>query len=300
MRYVLIGFGNMGKNHYRVLSESANSEVCAIIDPFCDSVPGIPHFKSFSDFIESKISVDAAVVSTPTDTHLEYIDACIRNRTHVLVEKPISTDILKAKNLLEIAKQNNVVVFVGHVERYNPGVLLLKELIDKKVIGEVQMISASRVGVTPSPDPAISVTFDLMIHDIDVVQFLTGTPLKLISKTEISPVSKIRADISIMSLMAGDVLISLHTNWVTPFKERIMTVAGSKGFFKLDYMTQKVTQYVSSFSSDGKLELKTVEHQTRYKEPLVVEHNYFSDVVSNKIKYSPFHAVDAVRILNHG
>ena len=188
-------------------------------------------------------------------------------------------------------------LFVGHIERYNPGVQSIKKFIDSGLAGSIYTISTRRVGVSPSRDKFLDISKDLLIHDIDVVCFLMDSMPVNTSLIEHTAISEKRGDVATIIMKFGDRVSAVaHANWITPFKERTLTLATSIGIIRMDYISQQWSLF-SSITEDEKILTIEKHFSVQYREPLAVEHEYFSSYVDGSQDYSPIHAVNALKIL---
>jgi UDP-N-acetylglucosamine 3-dehydrogenase len=288
----VVGIGSMGQNHARVYSEIANLVGVADSDPnLLDRVSKRFHVKGFTDFKEmiEDEGLDAVSISTPTSTHFEIASAFINAKKHVLVEKPMSGDVKKAKELVEKAKKNNVVIAAGFIERHNPVVGLTKSLIEKKQFGNVISISSRRVSSFPARIKDVGVIFDLGIHDIDVIRYLLGSNVKsvfaLAGKTGDS---EFEDHANIFLEFENGILAVIEVNWLTPMKVRKVSLTCSKNFVEMDYINQflQVSSSTIKKIDTGNLYRIPQEYDERKielekREPLKVELNDFLEAVEN-------------------
>ena len=158
------------------------------------------------------------------------------------MEKPLASTAEQGNELIALAKKNNVQLFVGHVERSNPAVRRLKEIIEKGWIGSPIHCSFTRVGGYPqNVKSGNNVLLDLAVHDLDVFQYLFGnfSVKASLIHSSINPEVADTAEI----LMRGTTGISanIHVNWITPTKIRSLRITGTKGVVFVDYMLQTCT-----------------------------------------------------------
>jgi predicted dehydrogenase len=177
VRVGVIGIGNMGWHHARVLSLLRDAELVGVADP--DAVRGklaVEQFNCrwFADYHELLGQVEAVVIAVPTLLHHRVGLACLQAGAHVLIEKPIAATQEEASDLIHAAEQAGRLLQVGHIERFNPA---FREL--QKVIAGEQVVVLEARRHSPNPDRAndVSVVLDLMIHDIDLVLELAGAPV---------------------------------------------------------------------------------------------------------------------------
>lgn len=241
-KVLLIGAGKMGSNHLRVLLAEKNINLIGVVEP--SPKAEIPeHIKRFATLSEvPPTSYEAAVIATPTETHFEVAKELIALKKKLLVEKPLASSPAQAKELLELARKENVVLYVGHVERSNPAVRRAKEIISKGWVGQPIHCSFTRVGGYPSNvKSGNNVLLDLAVHDLDVFQYLFGD-FEVKSSIIHSSINPGIADTAESLLKGhGKVSANIHVNWITPTKIRSFRVTGTKGVIFVDYMLQTCT-----------------------------------------------------------
>ncbi len=241
-RVLLIGAGKMGSNHLRVLMAEKSIHLVGVVEPNIKSdIPeGIKRFSKISDV--NTHDYDAAVIATPTETHFDVAKELIALKKKLLVEKPLASSPAQAKELLELAKKENIELYVGHVERSNPAVRRAKEIISKGWVGQPIHCSFTRVGGYPSNvKTGNNVLLDLAVHDLDVFQYLFGD-FEVKSSIIHSSINPGIADTAEILLKGhGKVSANIHVNWITPTKIRSFRVTGTKGVIFVDYMLQTCT-----------------------------------------------------------
>ncbi len=252
IRVAVIGVGFMGFNHARVYAELSREgvpvELTAAVDidyARAEKVCRIYGCKPYQDYRDVIGVVDAVSIAVPTTLHYRVAMDFIRNGVHVLVEKPIASTTREAMEMVKEAERNNIILLVGHIERFNPAVMKLRELIGRGVLGDVVTMNAKRVGPLPPRVRDVGVTIDLAIHDVDVMSFITGfKPLRVYAKTRNILHPARVDDVSIILLeFESNVIGIVETNWLTPYKLRRLTVVGSKAVAELDYIKQDLLYY---------------------------------------------------------
>ncbi len=235
MKIGIIGLGRMGNIHLRNYL-SLGCKVVALADlkdiSKIGKEVGCNTFEDYKDLLEEDL--DAVSVCTPTTTHFEVAKDCLEAGKHVLVEKPITNSIEKARKLVKIAKRNDRKLMVGHVERYNPVVMKCKEIMKEN---EIQSMFARRVGLSPPRFIDSGVILDLAIHDIDVMRFLVGEVRDV--KSIISD-GKYENDAFVLLKFENGVNGCIQVNWLTPYKERTLTLTGVSGVYNVNYMSQEI------------------------------------------------------------
>jgi UDP-N-acetylglucosamine 3-dehydrogenase len=239
-KVILVGVGRMGKNHLRVLRETPGFEVVGIVESHGAPPPdlgSIPFFRSLDEI--TSIDFDAAVVSTPTATHHEIAMRLVSMGKHLLVEKPIASTSAQSAEVIRAAQDKNLVLAVGHVERFNPAVRKLREIIREGWLGTPIHFSFTRVGGYPETIiTGNNVLLDLAVHDIDVLRSLVG-PVKLEhSMCHVTWREGVFDTAEILLGATSGASATVHVNWVTPTKIRTIRVTGTRGVCFVDYILQ--------------------------------------------------------------
>lgn len=178
LRVGLIGLGKMGQNHLRVLSMLKSVEIVFVHDANAEleqrmaAAYGIPAGRELSVALTG---VDAVVIATPTSTHLDYIKLVARHVRNIFVEKPVADSVAGAEEVANFAEQNGLRIQVGFIERFNPAIQVLKNVLDKSE--RVVSVDFTRTNKLSARIVDVDVVTDLMIHDIDLALFING-PVK--------------------------------------------------------------------------------------------------------------------------
>ena len=199
--------------------------------------------KAFSDYRDLiKAGVDAVTIAVPTTLHRKIALDFIDNGVHVLVEKPIADTLEAGREIIQRAKEKDVKLMVGHIERFNPIIPVLKKSIESS---KVISISITRVGPLPPRIKDVGVVVDIGVHDIDLIRYLTGSEFKKIfSLVQASVAAK--EDIAMLSfVMDNGVLAHITTDWLTPYKVREISISTKEKFIRGNFITQKVSEYSS-------------------------------------------------------
>lgn len=282
----VIGVGNMGKNHARVLHEI--SRLTAV----CDATPktariiaaeyDVPYYTSILEMLQ-KEKLDAVTIAVPTAHHFEAAKTVLKAGIPLLLEKPITSDIESAQKLKALALKQGVFFMVGHVERFNPVVRHAKRLIEAGKFGDIISLLAIRVGVIPPTAKGSDVAIDLAIHDIDVFNYLLGQYPES-SKTLRQQLFKHNtSDAASILIQYPTTQGVIQVNWVTPIKIRKLYLTGTKLFAELDYINQQIImlEKVTPRPSNTFFELVSFsdtplrEIYVSKKEPLTEELRYF-------------------------
>ena len=177
LNIAVVGAGHLGEFHIKLLKSSGLFNLICFYDPDKSRVKYISD-KYKINFIEiTKISslVDAVVISTPTSFHYETAVRFLNKKKHVFIEKPITSTIDQANELIEIKNNNKLIGQVGHVERFNSAFINIKNALNP------MFIESHRLSSYPSRGTDVSVVLDLMIHDIDIILSLVDSKITKIS-----------------------------------------------------------------------------------------------------------------------
>jgi predicted dehydrogenase len=242
----VVGVGHLGSQHARLYSELAqrSDDQCRFVGIF-DTDDAKTHamtekhgVATFTSFDEMTDSVDAVSVATPTETHFAVARQFLERGKHVLIEKPITDNLREAEELVSLARQNRCVLQVGHVERFNPVLRYLGE-----VLTEAAFIEVHRLSPYPGRSLDIGVVLDLMIHDLDIVLAFVKSPLVHIDAVGI-PVLSESEDIANARLkFANGCVANITASRVSPERMRKIRVFGrtrnGAAYISLDYMKQE-------------------------------------------------------------
>lgn len=253
-RVAVIGAGNMGKNHLRNYFLLPEAELVGLADINPEAKKLADEYKTtfFTDYKEmlDVVQPEAVSIVVPTPFHAEVAIEVMNRGIHCLLEKPIAGTVEEANTLIEVAKKNEVVFTVGHIEHYNPLVIALKKLLDKKAIGDVTSIICKRVGGFPAVEPKTDVIIDLAVHDIGIISHLLGeAPKKITSHGSRTHHSR-EIDSAEMLIDYGHASGFIQANWLTPIKIRTIAVTGSNGYIEGNYMTQELVSYVHNMQKE--------------------------------------------------
>lgn len=244
LRIGIIGTGAMGKNHLRVVrSIPGMSLTCAVdinrenLEEACK--PYQTDFGKYSDFHDIVGQVDAVMISTPTIYHYEIAHFFLEKKKHVLLEKPITKTLEEADRLIQTAKENNVILAVGHLERFNPAVEYVQPLIERPLFIEIQ-----RLGSFSPRSLDVDVIMDLMIHDLDILQHWDHSGIKQINASGV-PIISDKIDIANVRLEFNSKLVANVTaSRVSQEKTRKLRLFQKNRYFSVDYKTRSVKSFI--------------------------------------------------------
>lgn len=276
MRVGVIGGGAMGQHHIRIYSEMKDTELVGICDvdrKRAESLASAYNTKPYFDHKELlKQNLDAVSIVVPTTLHTMVALDAIESGTDMLVEKPIANTLENADTIINAARDSKVKLMVGHIERFNPAVLKLKEIIDSGMLGKIVSISSRRVGPFNPRIRDVGIIMDLGVHDVDVISYLYGRKINEVYTIAGSDIHPFEDHASILLRCDTNLSGIVETNWLTPHKIRNLTAIGLKGVAYLDYIKQTVELHDEEWIRNAKIDSK---------EPLKNELENFLKAVSD-------------------
>jgi predicted dehydrogenase len=291
----VLGAGRMGLFHVETLERSPAWRLVAVADPDEDAARAaigrrpVEHDRDWSLTLERE-GLDAVVVAMPTETHVEVVEAALRAGLHVLVEKPIAATLPDALRLAGEARERGRKLTVGHVERFNPAVRKVHEVVQDGRLGRVFRIQAVRVGPLPARIRDAGVALDLATHDLDVMQWVLDREITNVyaEGTRFLHASEEDMLTALLRFGADGPFGVLDVNWLTPEKRREFTLLGENGMLHADYLTQDVWYREAADQSTGWDELvrlrgdaegSVLRFALRKVEPLRAEHDAFAQCI---------------------
>lgn len=302
----------MGVNHARVNWELPDVELVAVADfdeSRVNSVAKKYSTKAYTDYqrMLDETKPDEVTLAVPTVYHHKIALDIIDRGIPVLIEKPISFTLEEGREIIEAAKNKNVKLMIGHIERFNPAIIALKELIAQEELGRIFQMDAHRQGPFPARIGDVGVVIDLAVHDLDIMRFVSQSEIvRVFAETEKHIHSKYEDLLTGLVRLADGSVGTLNINWLTPTKIREFIVTGERGLFRCDYLTQDLYFYENPISHGsewenlrvlrGVREGKMVRHMIAKKEPLRAEQEAFINSIQNNTP-APVTGEDGLRAL---
>ncbi len=244
IRTCLFGLGHMGRNHLRVLQEDERFELVAVVDPVTETLPDTAKPVALLKAAPLDLAFDLAVVAAPTELHFSLVTSLLNRGVHVFVEKPAAGTETEARELVKLAALKGKKLAVGNIERCNPVVKALRQVLQSGIIGTPVHVNGLRAGGFPrNVKPGNNVILDLGVHELDVFRNLLG-PIQIVSGVGHDIRSSgifDTAEVGIRS--AKGVTGTVHINWLTPQRMRSIRVTGSEGVCLVDYIAQTCEVY---------------------------------------------------------
>jgi len=241
IRTAVIGVGYLGKFHAQKYAQLESSELVAVCDASLEIAQsianehGIPAFTEYEDLIGQ---VDAVSIVVPTQKHYEVAKVFLENGVHVLLEKPITSTVEQAEELVKIANEKQCVFQIGHLERFNPAVLALEDELEQPLF-----IESNRIAPFNPRGADVNVVLDLMIHDIDIILDFARSPVKHIDANGVAVISK-EIDIANARItFENGCVANVTSSRVSMKSERIMRIFQNDAYISIDFQNKKLSMY---------------------------------------------------------
>lgn len=236
----VVGCGSWGPNHIRNFRSLPGARVVAAVDvdrACLDRIAAMfPDVRTEQDHhkVLDDSKVDAVIIATPTHTHYQLVKEALMADKHVLCEKPLCETSVQARELVDLAHQRKLLLMVGHVFLFNPGIVKVKELIDTSSFGTMQYLSATRTNLGPIRSD-VNAAYDLATHDISIFNWLMDNEPQVVSCTGAAFLQPGIEDVVCISLRyPNNAMGIIQTSWLDPKKVRQMTVVGTKQMITWD------------------------------------------------------------------
>tara|TARA_Y100000310_G_scaffold94862_1_gene92641 strand:- start:8330 stop:9301 length:972 start_codon:yes stop_codon:yes gene_type:complete len=286
IKAAVIGAGIMGKNHARVYSNLDGVNLVAISDIDTEVVKSvgeeynIKYYPDYLDMIQTE-ELDVISICVPTILHNKVAMDVITKGIHVLIEKPISTTLSEADEIISAANENKIKLMVGHIERFNPVVIELKKRIQNNELGKIYKVHCERLSLFPKRIRDVGVMIDLAIHEIDILKYLISSKVKRVHSEVARRVHSEHEDLMIGTLrFENEILGVINVNWLSPRKVRRITLTGEKGMFIADYLTQELSFYAKTYVDENLTEGEKVTIPIIKEEPLKKEIKSFIECIN--------------------
>jgi predicted dehydrogenase len=275
-RLAVIGAGQFGKNHCRVVHESERGQLCAVVDTDAGRAAesaALYNAEAFGDVRALAGKVDAAIVAVPTTAHEVVASALIESGIDVLVEKPIAPDLTAADRLVAAAASHGRILQVGHLERFNPAVIELEKRATLPLLFEIH-----RLNIFSPRSLDVDVVLDLMIHDVDIVLALAHAEPMEIRAAGIRILSE-KVDIANVRLQfPNGCVANLTASRVSTERVRKLRLFQPQQYLSLDYGRQDLVV----FSVGAGRQIGFEQAPVLKAEPLKLQLDAFLDSVETR------------------
>jgi predicted dehydrogenase len=296
----VIGCGQWGPNHIRNFQAQPGAKVISAVDSDparLDRVRSLfPGVECYQEFAKTLIDdrVNAIVIATPLSTHYTLVRDALNAGKHVLCEKPLCEITSQARELVDLAKKQKLVLMTGHIFLFNPGIIKVKELVDKGDAGRLYYLQAIRTNLGPIRQDC-NAAFDLATHDVSIFNWIMSAAPSEVSATGASFLRPGVEDVVSISLKyPGDVFATIQASWLNPKKVRQITVVGSHQMITWDDLQigapvscyDKHADLSKDYNDYGEfLRVSTWEGDVRLprvaaEEPLKLQGRYFLDAIA--------------------
>lgn len=288
VRIAVIGVGGMGANHARVIASMKGVDLVAVVDADIERARTIGEAYGCKAVISTDDlpEIDAACVAVPSSLHSAVAIPLLLEGIDCLIEKPLATTPEDCRALITAADAGGSKILVGHIERFNPAVRELQSIVDP---ADILSISARRMSAVSGRISDVDVVLDLMVHDLDIVLGLTGSPISSVVARGIDGPHGSDHVVALLSLGSG-AMASLTASRITQNKIRHLEVTTREQFFVIDYPSQELHIFrqgriASSGSIDERytLDVNTEKVLVRRVEPLAEELAHFVSVVRGDV-----------------
>jgi predicted dehydrogenase len=290
MKVGVIGTGYLGRLHARILTEIPEATMVGFVEPndgIASEVASSLNIQRFDSVDALAKKIDCAIVATPTSSHFDVASQLMNAGCDVLIEKPITATVDEANRLIELAEKKNRIVQVGHVERYNPAIVAVADLVQ-----HTRYFEAERLGVFVGRSLDIDVLLDLMIHDLNLVLSLLRQKVVEIRAVGV-PVLTDKVDMTNVRLeLANGAVANLTASRVSQERVRKQRFFTHEMYLSVDTKEQEVKGYRLA---NG---IAPIDLPVEKKEPLRAENEAFLECVRTRTRpiVSAQDGLDAVEL----
>ena len=267
VRYGVVGVGRMGQRHCRVLSNLRKAHLVGVYDLSVEvgsQVARQYEVENFPELDQLLDHVDAVVLATPTPLHYELAEKCLNQCVHVLIEKPITETLEQAEKLVALAKNQKLIVQIGHIERFNPAYMELKNVLEEM---RPMAISTSRLSAFQGSNTDVDVVLDLMIHDTNLVLDMVGKYPEKISALGLTAYSGTIDHATAQLYYPQGPVLSMTASRVTEQKVRRIDVTCREAYIECDLMGKTILMHRSTIGEY----LNANKRGVKYRQESIVE-----------------------------
>ena len=313
IKVAVIGAGMMGKNHMKTYKSLNGVELVGVYDIFPEAAKAAAEtfgIRAFSSMEEVAENVDAVSVVTTSVTHADVGEFFLNKGIHCMMEKPLACTEEECQGLISAAAKNNVVLLVGHIERFNPAVEQMGKLLSDT--SKIRSLTAQRMSAASGRITDVDVSMDLMIHDVEVIQSLVKSPVVNIQaasvKTKESPMGK--DYITALLEFENGATANITASRITQARVRTLTVTTDTNYIDMDFINQSINVH-----SQGRMPYVNPENIPEWmnyglkgsveqlfiptNQPLSAELNHFLSCVRGEAtpRITGQNALDALRVI---
>ena len=241
LRVMVVGVGALGKHHARILAGMDGVDLVAVADPREEigrEIAADYNADWVADYRSAIARIDAASIVVPTSLHLPVAREFLQRGIPVLVEKPLTASVAEARQLVDLSHQNDAVLQVGHVERFNPAMQTAREQCCQP-----RYIRTERVSPFPFRSTDIGVVHDLLIHDLDLVLSLVNSPVESVDAIGTRVVSHHEDVVNVRLRFLNGCVADLTASRVHPSARRMMQLWSATRSVSVDFHSREVVTY---------------------------------------------------------
>lgn len=279
------GTGHMGRYHINTLCTISGIEltsVCDVNENILEKIARDYDVNVYTDYEQFLKSVDAVIIAVPTFLHYKFASRALEAGKHALLEKPMTKTVYFAEKLVEMAKERNLILQVGHVERFNAAVQELQNIVKNPYLIQVQRIGPrSRV-------KDVGVVLDLMIHDIDIVLSIANSKIINIAAHGHKVYTSFEDVANASIYFENGVIANITASRVSENKVRTLAISQEGAYILLDYTTQDITIYRQPLT-----DYLVLKEEIKYKQESLVERVFVHK--ENPLKLEQLHFIECIK-----
>ncbi|MFH1508011.1 MAG: Gfo/Idh/MocA family oxidoreductase [Candidatus Omnitrophota bacterium] len=264
LRIGVVGTGHLGSLHAKIYKEIPECELAAICDinkPLLEKISSSLGVSAYTDYRKIFDKIDAVSICVPTKNHALVAAEFLKNKIPCLVEKPFTTNLKEADQLIKLAKKNKLILQVGHIERFNSAFGATKKLIK-----EPRFIECHRLSPFPNRSLDIGAVLDIMIHDIDIILGLIPSKIKKIEAVGVNVLTAFEDIANARITFANGCVVNLTASRVSDEVMRKIRIFQKEAYISLDYKDARATVYSKKGQVISKEDLPIEKEQPLQKE----------------------------------
>jgi predicted dehydrogenase len=257
LKVAVVGVGHLGKWHADKYAAASDCELVAVVDNNTANAREVAQkhgVEVYSDYRDIIPLVDAISLVVPTSLHYKIAREFLEAGIHCLIEKPITESIAEAETLIEIAHKQKLVLQVGHIERFNSVMIGIEEHLEKP-----QFLESTRLAPFTLRATDVSVILDLMIHDIDIILDLIGSPVKQISASGISVLSDTIDIANARIEFENHCVANVTASRISRKRERKLRIFQKDAYMSVDFQ-DKILAINRKGETDNEAGFKDISH----------------------------------------
>ena len=283
----VVGVGHLGQHHARIYAGNPQCQLIGVADSDVKTAQKIARqygTEPFTNYKDMFGKVDALSIAVPTVHHHAIASECLKQGIHLLVEKPITSTVEQAHDLIELAREHKRVLQVGHIERFNMAVIRLKQVVNRPLF-----IEAHRLGPYDPRVKDVGVVLDLMIHDLDIILQIVNSPVKSVEAAGAGIYGRHEDIANARVNFQNGCVANLTASRVTPHRQRKIRIFQRDAYVAVDYIEQEVEIFRRTRTQNPQpgtpaVSIIRTKEKIEKQEPLKLELNHFVDCVLRGIE----------------